>query len=93
MLSFTPIMMKRETFAVADTYVPVKRRATLVQKRMDEIAASMLDAASRHQSWSVRMARVSCWLRACTGWKPSRRWRENHHRLPRRSAQALNGSR
>jgi sulfiredoxin len=37
------IMMKRETFAVADVYVPVKRRATLVRKRVDEIAASMLD--------------------------------------------------
>jgi sulfiredoxin len=35
-------MMKRETFAVATIYVPVKRRATLDQKRVDEIAASML---------------------------------------------------
>jgi len=34
--------MKREVFAVADIYVPVKRRATLEQKRVDEIAASML---------------------------------------------------
>ena len=36
-------MLKREIFAVADIYVPVKRRATLEQKRVDEIAASMLD--------------------------------------------------
>ena len=36
-------MLKREVFAVADIYVPVKRRATLEQKRVDEIAASMLD--------------------------------------------------
>jgi ParB-like chromosome segregation protein Spo0J len=35
-------MMKRETFAVATIYVPVKRRATLDQKRVDEIAESML---------------------------------------------------
>ena len=35
--------MKREIFAVADIYVPVKRRATLEQKRADEIAASMLE--------------------------------------------------
>jgi ParB-like chromosome segregation protein Spo0J len=35
--------MKRETFPVAEIYVPVKRRATLEQKRVDEIAASMLD--------------------------------------------------
>ena len=36
-------MMKRESIAVADIYVPVKRRATLEQKRVDEIAASMLE--------------------------------------------------
>ncbi len=35
--------MKREIFAVADIYVPVKRRAALKQKRVDEIAASMLE--------------------------------------------------
>ena len=40
-------MMKRETFAIADIYVPVKRRATLEQKRVDEIAASMLDSGQR----------------------------------------------
>jgi hypothetical protein len=36
-------MMKRATLAIADIYVPVKRRATLDQKRVDEIAASILD--------------------------------------------------
>jgi len=36
-------MMKRETFAIADIYVPTKRRATLQPSRVDEIAASMLD--------------------------------------------------
>ena len=35
--------MKRENIAIADIYVPVKRRATRDQKRVDEIAASMLD--------------------------------------------------
>ena len=35
-------MMKRENFSVANIYVPVKRRATLVQARVDEIAQSML---------------------------------------------------
>ncbi len=35
-------MMKRENFPVADIYVPVKRRATLDQKRVHEIAESML---------------------------------------------------
>ncbi len=36
------IMMKRENFAVANIYVPVKRRATLDPKRVEEIAQSML---------------------------------------------------
>ncbi len=35
--------MKRETLPITDIYVPVKRRATLDQKRVDESAASMLD--------------------------------------------------
>ena len=36
-------MMKRETLAIADIYVPVKRRAILDQKRVNEIAASILE--------------------------------------------------
>ena len=35
--------MKREILPIADIYVPVKRRAALDQKRVDGIAASMLD--------------------------------------------------
>ena len=35
-------MMKRETFAIADIYVPTKRRATREQARVDAIAQSML---------------------------------------------------
>jgi hypothetical protein len=31
-------MMKRETFAIADIYVPVKRRATLDQKHIKTLA-------------------------------------------------------
>ena len=42
-LSFGSIMMKRETIPIADVYVPIKRRATLEQNRVDEIAASILD--------------------------------------------------
>ena len=41
--SFESIMMKRETIPIVDVYVPIKRRATLEQKRVDEIAASILD--------------------------------------------------
>jgi sulfiredoxin len=36
-------MMKRETFPVANIYVPLERRKTLDQKRVDELAASMLE--------------------------------------------------
>ena len=43
MLSSVSIMMKREIFPIADIYVPVKRRASLEQKRVDEIALSMLE--------------------------------------------------
>jgi len=38
----SPAMMRIEKFPVAQIYVPVKRRATLVQARVDELAASML---------------------------------------------------
>jgi sulfiredoxin len=36
-------MMKRATLAIADIYVPAKRRATLDPKRVGEIAAIILD--------------------------------------------------
>ena len=35
-------MMKRENFPVAKIYVPIERRKTLVQARVDEIAESLL---------------------------------------------------
>lgn len=35
-------MMRRENFKVTNIYVPTKRRLTLDQKRVDEIAQSML---------------------------------------------------
>ena len=37
------VMMKRETITIANIYVPTKRRGTLEQTRVDEIAASILD--------------------------------------------------
>ena len=36
-------MLKCETIAIDAIYVPIKRRATLEQKRVCEIAASILD--------------------------------------------------
>ncbi len=35
-------MMKRETFDIAQIYVPVKRRATIEPARVSELAASIL---------------------------------------------------
>jgi sulfiredoxin len=40
-------MMKRETSAIADIHVPIKRRATLEQQCVDEIAGSMLHEGQR----------------------------------------------
>ena len=40
-------MMKRETFAIANIYVPVKRRATLDAKVVDAIAESMLEVGQQ----------------------------------------------
>ena len=38
----TCVMMKRETLPIADIYVPVKRRATLDPKRVEELAENIL---------------------------------------------------
>jgi len=35
-------MMKRETLPIADIYVPVKRRATLDHKRVEDLAENIL---------------------------------------------------
>ena len=40
-------MMKRETFAIANIYVPVKRRATLDPKKAQAIADSMLQVGQQ----------------------------------------------
>ena len=40
-------MMKRETFAIANIYVPVKRRATLDPKTVQGIASSMLEVGQQ----------------------------------------------
>jgi len=40
-------MMKREIFAIASIYVPVKRRATLDPKVVDAIAESMLEVGQQ----------------------------------------------
>ena len=40
-------MMKRETFAIASIYVPVKRRATFDPRKAQEIAESMLQVGQQ----------------------------------------------
>jgi hypothetical protein len=40
-------MMKREVFPIANIYVPVKRRATLDPKTVQEIAASILEVGQQ----------------------------------------------
>ena len=40
-------MMKREAFAIANIYVPTKRRATLDPKKAQEIAESMLQVGQQ----------------------------------------------
>ena len=40
-------MMKREKFTIADIYVPVKRRATLDSRVVEEIAQSMLEVGQQ----------------------------------------------
>jgi ParB-like chromosome segregation protein Spo0J len=40
-------MMKRQSFPIADIYVPAKRRATLNPKTVDEIAESILQVGLR----------------------------------------------
>jgi hypothetical protein len=66
-------MMKRETLAIANIYVPVKRRATRDQKRVNEIAASILEKGQQMPILYGRMAVVSCWLKVYAGGKRPRR--------------------
>jgi sulfiredoxin len=40
-------MMKRETFAIANIYVPVKRRADLDAEKVKTIAESMLEVGQQ----------------------------------------------
>jgi ParB-like chromosome segregation protein Spo0J len=41
------MVLKRETFPIADIYVPAKRRATLKPGLVQEIAASMLEVGQQ----------------------------------------------
>jgi len=39
--------MRRESFPIADIYVPVKRRATLKQETVDALAANILEVGQQ----------------------------------------------
>ena len=60
-------MMKRETFAIANIYVPVKRRATLDPKKAQAIAESMLQVALHSQ---YHRGQINARLRALGGEPP-----------------------
>ena len=85
-------MMKRENIAIADIYVPIKRRATLEQKRVDEIAASILDKGLQApilvRADGARFVLVEG-LQPAGSRQGARQ--KDHRRLPCRCAEALNG--
>jgi hypothetical protein len=66
-------MMKREPFAVADIYVPIKRRTTLEQSRVDEIAASMLDSGQQTPILVRADGKRVVLVKVCSGWRLRRR--------------------
>ena len=83
-------MMKRETFAIANIYVPAKRRATLDPKKAQEIAESMLQVG---QQTPILVREDGDTLRP--GGRPASpgsvqaAGRGDHLRLPRTGAAAL----
>src|SRR6478672_8318975 len=90
MLLLDSRMLKHETFTIANIYVPVKRRAILEQKRVDEICCEHARQGPRDPNpgavrWSALCAgRGSAPTGGCQG-----AWREDHCWIPRRCAQAL----
>ena len=58
-------MMRREKFAIANIYVPIKRRATLKPETVQEIAQSILESDSKHPSWCGAMVIASSSYTVC----------------------------
>ena len=85
-------MMKRETISIAEVYVPIKRRATLEQKRVDEIAASILDKGLQSPILVRADGARFVLVEAPVGSRQSS-WRRDHRRIPCRCTEALNGRR
>ena len=84
-------MLKRETIAIDAIYVPIKRRATLQKKRVDEIAASILDnglqAPIQVRADGARFVLVEGLHRLEAAQST---WRKDYRRLPSRCTEALN---
>jgi hypothetical protein len=75
-------MMKRETFAIANIYVPVKRRATLDPKKAQEIAESILQVGLQSPTFRPGGGAASFGGVQATG-------RGNHRRIRRAGPPAL----
>jgi hypothetical protein len=54
-------MMKRETFAIANIYVPVKRRAMLDPRKAQEIAESILQVGLQSPILQPRQCGQRSW--------------------------------
>src|SRR6516225_10513059 len=98
-------MMRREKFAIANIYVPIKRRATLKPESVQEIAQSMLKSDSKHPSKFGAMVIVSSSYTGCIASKRARHWAKRrsmdtssrprstnrYHSPPRQSCAAFAG--
>ena len=58
-------MMRREKFAIANIYVPIKRRATLKLETVQESAQSILEVGQKHPSWCGAMVIASSSYTVC----------------------------
>ena len=64
-------MLKKKVVAIADVYVPVKRRQTLDSQKV-EILAESIRARGQDTLFSCgQMAAGLCWWRGYTDWKPA----------------------
>ena len=82
-------MMKRETIPIADIYVPTKRRATLEQKRVDEIAASILDKGLLSPILVRPDGAGFVLVEGLHRLEAANSWRRDHCRVPCRCTEAL----
>jgi hypothetical protein len=63
-------MMKRQTLAIQDIYVPVPRQ-TLDPKQVEAVAESMMEKGQDVPFLGGQTSNALFWLRACIEWKPA----------------------